>query len=101
MYLNIYFTIDSNYGVKTVSNPPTKCTREIHTRAHNSQMHTRDPHACTQFTNAHERSTRVHTIHKCTREIHTRAHNPEMHARDPHTFSDRSSKRKKEKKKNI
>ncbi len=74
MYLNIYFTIDSNYGVKTVSNPPTKCTREIHTRAHNSQMHTRDPHACTQSRNARERSTHI---------------------------SDRSSKRKKEKKKNI
>ncbi len=50
---------------------------QMHTRAHNPQMHVRDPHSCTQSTNtrqrstgrstnARERSTLAHTIHKCT-----------------------------------
>ncbi len=92
------------YGVKTVSNPPTNARKrttlthtihkrmtEIHTHAHNPQMHTRDPHSRTQFTNALKRSTLTHTIQKCTQEIHTHAHNPQMHTRDPHSRTQSSN----------
>ncbi len=49
-----------------------KCTQEIHTRAHNPEMHAREPHTG-RSTNARERATH-RAIHKCTREIHTLAH---------------------------
>ncbi len=41
-------TLSHMYGVKTVSNPPTNA-REIHTCAHNPQMHVKDSQGDTQI----------------------------------------------------